>query len=158
MAILKILVHGALDRVCRKILAQWWGTIMYRLNISLILPNKSLGFPGSSGGKESACHEGDPVLISGLGRSSEEGIGYPLQYSWASIVAQTAKNPPTMWETQVRSLGWEDPRGRHCNPLQYSCLEKPHGQRRLGGYRLWGHNKSDTTEATKHMAHNKSSK
>ena len=78
MAILKILVHGALDRVCRKILAQWWGTIMYRLNISLILPNKSLGFPGSSGGKESACHEGDPVLISGLGRSSEEGIGYPL--------------------------------------------------------------------------------
>ena len=81
MAILKILVHGTLDRVCRKILAQWWGTIMYRLNISLILPNKSLGFPGSSGGKESACHEGDPVLISGLGRSSEEGIGYPLQYS-----------------------------------------------------------------------------
>ena len=102
MAILKnLIVHGALDRVFRKVLAQWWGTIMYRLNISLILPNKSLGFPGSSGGKESACHAGDPVSISGLGRSSEEGIGYPLQYSWASMVAQTAKNPPTMWETWV---------------------------------------------------------
>ena len=99
MAILKtLIVHGALDRVFRKVLAQWWGTIMDRRNISLILPNKSLGFPGSSGGKESACHAGDPVSISGLGRSSEEGIGYPFQYSWASVVA---KNPPTMWETWV---------------------------------------------------------
>ena len=72
---------------------------MHRLNISLILPNKSLGFPGSSGGKEFACHAGGPILIPGLGRSSEEGIGYPLQYSWASVVAQTAKNLPIMWET-----------------------------------------------------------
>jgi len=44
-----------------------------------------------------------------LGRSSEEGIGYPLQYSWSSLVAQTAKNPPAMWETWLQSLGWEDP-------------------------------------------------
>ena len=36
------------------------------------------------------------------------GIGYPLQYSWASLVAQTVKNPPAMQETWVRSLGWED--------------------------------------------------
>ena len=48
-------------------------------------------------------------MISGWGRSAGEGIGYPLQYSWASLVAQLVKNPPTMWETWVRSLGWEDP-------------------------------------------------
>ena len=68
-----------------------------------------LGFPGSSAGKESTCNAGDPGWIPGSGRSPEEGIGYPLQYSWASLVAQRVKNPPTMWETWVRSLGWEDP-------------------------------------------------
>ena len=47
--------------------------------------------------------------IPGLGRSPGEGIGYPLQYSWASLVAQLAKNLPAMWETWVQSLGWEDP-------------------------------------------------
>ena len=46
------------------------------------------GFPGSSAGKESACNAGDPSLIPESGRSPEEGIGYPLQYSWASLVAQ----------------------------------------------------------------------
>ena len=66
-------------------------------------------FPDSSVGKESTCNAGDPGLIPGLGRSPGEGIGYPLQYSWASIVAQLVKNPPAMWETWVRSLGWEDP-------------------------------------------------
>ena len=45
----------------------------------------------------------------GLGRSAGEGIGYPLQCSWASLVAQLVKNPPAMWETWVRSLDWEDP-------------------------------------------------
>ena len=63
---------------------------------------------GSSVGKESACNAGDPVLIPGLGRSPGEGIGYPLQYSWASLVAQVVKNLPTMWETWVPSLSWED--------------------------------------------------
>ena len=47
--------------------------------------------------------------ISGSGRSPEEGIGYPLQYSWASLVAQLVKNPLTMQETWVRPLSWEDP-------------------------------------------------
>ena len=71
----------------------------------------SLGFPGSSAGKESACSAGDPGLIPGLGRSAGEGIGYPLQYSWTSLVAQLVKNPPAMQEREiwVRSLGWEDP-------------------------------------------------
>ena len=63
----------------------------------------------SSVGKESACNAGDLGLIPGLGRSPGEGIGYPLQYSWASLVAQLVKNLPAMWETWVRSLGWEDP-------------------------------------------------
>ena len=61
--------------------------------------------PGNSVGKESACNAGDPSSISGLGRSAGEGIGYPLQYSWASLVAQLVKSPPAMWETWVRSLG-----------------------------------------------------
>ena len=66
-------------------------------------------FPGSSAGKESACNSGDPGLISGSGRSPGEGIGYPLQYSWASLVGQLVKNLPAIRETWVRSLGWEDP-------------------------------------------------
>ena len=60
-------------------------------------------------GKESACSAGDPGSIPGSERSAGEGIGYPLQYSWISLVAQLVKNPPAMWETWVQSLGWEDP-------------------------------------------------
>ena len=70
---------------------------------------KNWGFPNSSVGKESTCNAGDPILIPRLGRSTGEGIGCPLPYSWASLVAQLVKNPPAMWETWVRSLGWEDP-------------------------------------------------
>ena len=47
-------------------------------------------------------------MIPASGRSTGEGIGYPLQYSWASLVAQLVKNQPTMQETWVQSLGWED--------------------------------------------------
>ena len=65
------------------------------------------GFPDSSVGKESACNSGDPSLIPGSGRSAGEGIGYPLQYSWVSLVVQQVKNPPAMRETWVQSLGWE---------------------------------------------------
>ena len=67
-----------------------------------------LGFPGSSAGKESTCNAGDPSSIPVSGRSPGERIGYSLEYSWASLVAQMVKNPPAMWETWVRSLGWED--------------------------------------------------
>ena len=59
--------------------------------------------------KESAWSAGDPSSIPGSRRSSGEGRGYPLQYSWASLVAQLVKIFPAMWETWVRSLGWEDP-------------------------------------------------
>ena len=67
------------------------------------------GFPGSSADKESTCNAGDPSLIPGSGRSPWEGIGYPLQYSYASLVAQLIKSSPAMRETWVRSLGREDP-------------------------------------------------
>ena len=55
--------------------------------------------PGSSVGKESTYNAGDHSSIPGSGRPTGEGIGYPLQYFWAFLVAQLIKNPPTMWET-----------------------------------------------------------
>ena len=66
-------------------------------------------FPHSSVGNESTCNAGDPGLIPVLGRSTGERIGYPLQYSWTSLVVQLVKNLPAMRETWVGSLGWEDP-------------------------------------------------
>ena len=67
------------------------------------------GFPDSSAGKESTRGAGDPSLTPGSGRSAGEGIGYPLQCSWASLVTQMIKNTPVIQESWVRSLGWEDP-------------------------------------------------
>ena len=67
-----------------------------------------MGFPPSSVGKESACNAGDCGLIPGLGRSAAEGIGYPLQYSWASLVAQLV-NICLQCARWVQSLDWEDP-------------------------------------------------
>ena len=58
-----------------------------------------MGFPGGSAGKESACNVRDPWFKSGSEDSPGEGLGYPLQYSWASLVAQLVKNPPAMWES-----------------------------------------------------------
>ena len=65
--------------------------------------------PHSSVCKESACNAEDASLIPELGRSSGEEKGYPLQYSWASFVAQLVKNTSAMQEIWVRSLDWEDP-------------------------------------------------
>ena len=67
------------------------------------------GFLGGPAGKESTCNAGDSGSIPGSGSSPREGIGYPLQYSWACLVAQMAKNSPAMQETWVWSLDWEDP-------------------------------------------------
>ena len=58
-----------------------------------------MGFPGGSDGKASACNAGDPGLIPGSGRSLGERIGYPLQKSWPSLVAQMVKNLPEIRET-----------------------------------------------------------
>ena len=67
-----------------------------------------MGFQGGSVVKNLPANVGDGRSIPGSGRSPGGGIGYPLQYSWASLVAQLVKNPPAMWETRVQSLGWED--------------------------------------------------
>ena len=60
-----------------------------------------MGFPDSTVGKEFTCNAGDPGSVLGLTRSSGESLGYPLQYSWGSLVAQLVKNLPAMWETWV---------------------------------------------------------
>ena len=81
------------------------------------------GFLHSSVGKESACNAGDPGSIPGPGNYAGERIGYPLQYSWASLVTQLVTNLPAIKETWVRSLGWEDPleKGKaiHSNTLAW---------------------------------------
>ena len=71
--------------------------MFHRLLIVMVCIN----FPDSSVGKESTCNAGDSGSIPGSGRSPGEGIGYPVQYSWASLVAQLVKNLPVMWETLV---------------------------------------------------------
>ena len=94
------------------------------------------GFPDRPVGEESTCNAGDRSLIPGSGRSAGEGIGYPLQYSWASPVAQLVKNLPAIQGTWVRSLGWED-------PLEKGTARLPtpvfwHGEFH-GLYSPWGH-------------------
>ena len=100
------------------------------------------GFPGGSAGKESACNAGDPGSIPGLGRSARGGIGYPLQSSWASLLAQLVKNPPAKWETWVPSLGWEDPlekrKTTHSSSLAWRIPRTV--------YSPWGHEELDMTE------------
>ena len=70
-------------------------------------------------------------MIPGSGRSAGEGIGYPLQYSWASLVAQLVENLPAMWETWVPSLGWEDPlekgKATHSSILTWRITWTVHG-------------------------------
>ena len=100
-----------------------------------------MGFTDSSVDKESTCNAGDPGSIPGLGRSAGEEIGYSLQYSWASLVAQLVKNLPAMQETWVWSLGWRDPlkkgKATHSSILggEFQGLDSP-----------WGHKESDMTE------------
>ena len=98
--------------------------------------------PYSSVGKESACDAGDLSSIPWSGRSAEGGIGYPLQYSWASLVAQSVKNSHAMWETRVQSLGWEDPlekgKATHSSILAWRIP--------WAVYSPWGRKESDTTE------------
>ena len=83
-------------------------------------------------------------MIPGLKRSPGEGIGHPLQYSWASLVAEMVKNPPAMQETWVRSLGWEDPleegMATHSSMLAWRIpwTEEPGGLQSMGSRRV-GH-------------------
>ena len=77
------------------------GPLTEPANTHISINNTNWDFPDSSVGKESAGNAGHPGSIPGSGRSAEEEIGYPLQYSWASLAAQLVKNPPAMWETWV---------------------------------------------------------
>ena len=116
------------------------------------------GFPDSSVGKESTCNAGDPGSISGSGRSAGEGKSYPLQYSWASLVAQLVKNSPALLKTWVQFLGWDNPleKGR-ATPSSILAWRIPWTREKLpipvfwpaefhGLYSPWGHKESDTTE------------
>ena len=97
-----------------------------------------VSFPDNSVGKESTCNAGDPSSIPGLGRSTGEGIGYPLQYSWDSLVAQLLKNLPVIWETWVQSPGWEDPLEKGKATYFIFWPGKFHGL-----YGPWGYKKSN---------------
>ena len=110
------------------------------------------GFPGSSAGKESTCKAEDPGLILGSGRSPGEGIGYPLQYSWASLVAQMVNNPLAMQETWVGKSPWR--RAWQLTPVflpgESPWTEEPVGLQSMGLQRVrhdWATCKgSDATE------------
>ena len=102
------------------------------------------GFPGSSVGKESTCKAGDPNLIPGLRRSPGEGISHPLQYPWASLVAQMVKNPSAICENLGSTPGLgRSPGGGYGNPLQYSCRRKKDADAAPGD---WKHSVNDTQE------------
>ena len=92
-----------------------------------------LGFPGSSAGEESACNAGDLGLVPWLGKSPGEGIGYPLQCSWASLVAQIVKNLLAIQETRVPWVG-KIPSRRAWQPILIFLPGESHEQRNLEGY------------------------
>ena len=106
------------------------------------ISSPNLGFPDSSAGKESAYNAGNPSSIPESRRSLREGIGYTLQYSWASLMAQMVKNPPAMQETWVRSLGWEGPpekgKAMHISILAWRIpwTEEPGGLQSMGLQRV----------------------
>ena len=117
----------------------WVGKICWRIER---LPTPVfLGFPCGSAGKESACNAGDSGSIPGLGRSAGERIGYPLQYSWASLVAQLVKNPPAMRETGFDPWVGKIPWRRERLPTPVFWPEEFHGL-----YSPWGCKESDMTE------------
>ena len=106
--------------------------------------DRTLGFPGRSAGKESSCNAEDRVQLLGQEVPLEEGIGYPLQYSWASLVAQMVKNLPAMRETRVQFLGWKDllekGKATHSSILAWKILwtEEPGRPQSTGSQRV-GH-------------------
>ena len=91
-----------------------------------------MGFPDISVGKESTCNARDPGSIPGSGRSLGEGIGYPFQCSWASLVAQLVQNLPAVWEIWVQSLDWEDPLEKERLPTPVFWPGEFHGLYRHG--------------------------
>ena len=100
-----------------------------------------LGFPGSLAGKESTCNAGDPGLIPRSGRSTGERIGYPFQYSWASLVAQLVKNLPEMWKTWACPSVGKIPWRMEWLPIPVFWPEEFRGL-----YSPWGCKELDMTE------------
>ena len=85
--------------------------------------HKHTSFPDSSVGEQSSCNAGGPALIPGSGRFAGEGTGYPLQYSWVSLVAKLVKNRCSAGDLcSIPGLG-RSPGGGKGYPLQYSGLE-----------------------------------
>ena len=114
----------------------WVGSAIWK---HLQLPSPLLGFPDSSVGKESICNAGDPGSIPGSGTSTGEGIGCPLQYSWASLVAQLVKKSTCNagYLGSIPGLG-RSPGERKGYPFQYSGLENSmnhiaHGHDKMSG-------------------------
>ena len=97
-----------------------------------------LGFLGSSDDKESACNSRDPGSVTRSGRSLGAGIGYPLQYSWASLVAQMVKNLPTVLETWVEKIPWrrESQPTAVFLPGESPWTEEPGGLQSMGSQRV----------------------
>ena len=133
--------HCCVFQICWHIECSTFTASFFRIwNSPTGIPSPHRGVPHSSVGKEPSCNVGDPGSIPGLGRSTGEGIGYPLQNYWASLVAQLVKNLPAMWETWVWTLGWEHPlekgKATHSSILENSMDCSPWGR---------GHKESDTT-------------
>ena len=103
-------------------------------------------FPGSSAGKESACNAGDTRSTPRSGRSTGEGIGYPLQCSCTSLVAQMVKNSLVMQGTWVNTWVGKIPWRRQRLPTLVFLPGEFHGQRNLAGYSPWGQKELDMTE------------
>ena len=124
-------------------------SVCYQTDLGLAYP-LMLGFPDSSAGKESTCNAGNPGSIPGSGRSTGEGIGYVLQYSWASLVAELERiclqcrrpgfNP---W---VGKIPWR----RERLPTPVFLPGESHEQRSLAGYSPWGYKELDITEQSWH--------
>ena len=113
----------------------------------------SHGLPRWLSGEELTSNAGDPSSIPGLGSSPGEGIGYPLQYSWASLGAQLVKNPPAMRETWFNPWVGKTPWRRGRLPTPVFWPGESHGQRSLVGYSPQGHKESDTTEQLRFHFH-----
>ena len=108
--------------------------------------------PGCSTGKESACNAGNPSWIPGSGRSLGEGIGYPLQYSWSSLVAQMVKNLPAMQDIWVQSLAQEDPLEERVS-THSSILAWRIPMDRGAWQATWGRKELDTTKRLRTHTH-----
>ena len=121
-----------------------WLSVLTDYCMLAILLLCTMGFPHSSDGKESTCDEEDPSSIPGPGRSAGEGIGYPLQYSWVTLLAQLAKNLPAclqcgrpginLWVGKIR---WRTER----LPTPVFWPREFHGL-----YSPWGHKESNRTK------------